>query len=250
MGGLMSVTGLPDQGPVRVGIPIADLCAGIFAAQGVLVALLEREQSGRGQFVHTSLLESMVYMMDFQTARWTVDGEVARQAGNYHPTSIPTGVYRARDGWINIAVFGSKIWERFCEILGAPEWVNDERYRDKAARSVHRDSLNAEINRRLAAHDSSYWIERLNAGGVACGHINDMDGVFAEPQVQHLRMVKEVVSRHHGRQRLVGQPVQLERTPSDIVRAAPKRGEHTAEVLAELGVGTDDQARLKAQGVF
>lgn len=250
MGGLMSVTGLPGQGPVRVGIPIADLCAGIFAAQGILVALLEREQSGRGQFVHTSLLESMVYMMDFQTSRWLIEGEIAKQAGNYHPTSIPTGVYKARDGYLNIAVFGSKIWERFCDILGAPEWVHDERYHDKASRSVNRESLNAEINRRLAAEDRAYWIERLNAGGVACGHINDLHEVFEEPQVQHLGIVKEVVSVHHGRQRMVGQPVQLERTPSGIARSAPRRGEHTAEVLAELGVEPARREALKAQGVF
>jgi crotonobetainyl-CoA:carnitine CoA-transferase CaiB-like acyl-CoA transferase len=250
MSGLMSVTGLPGQGPVRVGIPIADLCAGIFAAQGILVALLEREQSGRGQFLHTSLLESMVYMMDFQTSRWLIDGEVATQAGNYHPTSIPTGVYKARDGWMNIAVFGSKIWERFCEILGAPEWVGDARYHDKMSRSVNREPLNAEINRRLAAQDRAYWVERFNAGGVACGLINDMRELFDEPQLQHLGMVKEVVSPHHGRQRLVGQPVQLERTPSAIARAAPRRGEHTAEVLAELGVGEGERAALKAQGVF
>ena len=250
LGGLMSVTGLPGQGPVRVGIPIADLCAGIFAAQGILVALLEREASGRGQWLHTSLLEAMVCMMDFQTARWTIDGEVAAQAGNYHPTSIPTGVYKARDGWMNIAVFGSKIWERFCDILGAPEWVTDPRFQDKAARSVHRDALNAEINRRLASQDRDHWIERFNAGGVACGPIHDMRAVFAEPQVQHLGMVKDVVSAHHGPQRLVGQPVQLTRTPSSIVRAAPRRGEHTAEVLGELGVGADEMARLKAQQVF
>ncbi|MFM8511250.1 MAG: CaiB/BaiF CoA transferase family protein [Betaproteobacteria bacterium] len=250
MGGLMSVTGLPGQGPVRVGIPIADLCAGIFAAQGILVVLLEREHSGRGQFVHTSLLESMVYMMDFQTARWTIDGEVAQQAGNFHPTSIPTGVYRARDGWMNIAVFGSKIWERFCEILGAPQWTTDPRYVDKAARSVNRDALNAEINTRLAEHDRAYWIERLNAGGVACGLINDMQAVFDEPQVQHLNMVHDVDSAHHGRQRLVGQPVTLERTPSTIARATPRRGEHTAEVLGELGLGTDELQRLRAQGIF
>ena len=151
MGGLMSVTGLPEQGPVRVGIPIADLCAGIFAAQGILVALLEREASGKGQWVQTSLLQAMVYMMDFQTARWLVDGEVAGQAGNFHPTSIPTGVYKARDGYMNIAVFGSKIWERFCTTLGAPEWITDPRFHDKAGRSVNRDALNAAINQRLAA---------------------------------------------------------------------------------------------------
>jgi len=250
MGGLMSVTGLVEQGPMRVGIPIADLCAGIFAAQGILVALLERQASGKGQWLHTSLLESMVYMMDFQTSRWLIDGEVATQAGNFHPTSIPTGVYKARDGYMNIAVFGSKIWERFCDILGAPQWVSDERYKDKRGRSINRDSLNAEINRLLAAQDRDYWIERLNAGGVACGHINTMEEVFEEPQIQHLAMVKEVVSTHLGAQRLVGQPVQLERTPSSIARAAPRRGEHTEEILAELGWGAEDLARMKSTGVY
>jgi crotonobetainyl-CoA:carnitine CoA-transferase CaiB-like acyl-CoA transferase len=250
MGGLMSVTGLPGDGPVRVGIPIADLCAGIFAAQGILVALLEREASGQGQWLHTSLLESMVYMMDFQTSRYLIDGEVGHQAGNFHPTSIPTGVYKARDGYLNIAVFGSKIWERFCHILGAPEWITHEHYHDKPSRSVHRDALNAEINRRLAAHDRSHWIAQFNAGGVACGLISDMREVFAEPQIEHLGMVKEVVSARLGRQRLVGQPMQLERTPSTIARAAPRRGEHTQEVLRELGIGADDLARMQANGVF
>jgi formyl-CoA transferase len=250
MGGLMSVTGLAEQGPMRVGIPIADLCAGIFAAQGILVALLEREKSGQGQWLHTSLLESMVYMMDFQTSRWLIDQEVATQAGNFHPTSIPTGVYKARDGYMNIAVFGSKIWERFCDILEAPHWVTDPRYKYKPSRSVHRDALNAEINERLAKQDRAYWIERLNDGGVACGLINSMDEVFNEPQVQHLKMVKDVVSVHQGPQRLVGQPVQLERTPSTIVRAAPRRGEHSAEILGELGLDDQTLAALKSKGVF
>ncbi|MFC5497965.1 CaiB/BaiF CoA transferase family protein [Caenimonas terrae] len=250
MGGLMSVTGQQGGEPMRVGIPIADLCAGIFAAQGILVALLERESSGKGQWLHTSLLEAMVYMMDFQTSRWLIDGEVATQAGNFHPTSIPTGVYKARDGYMNIAVFGSKIWERFCDILGAPEWVADERSHDKKARSVHRDWLNAQINERLAAHDRAYWIERLNAGGVACGLINNLQEVFEEPQVQHLGMVKDVVSPHFGPQRMVGQPVQLERTPSSIARSAPRRGEHTREILAELGLADADMDRMKATGIF
>jgi crotonobetainyl-CoA:carnitine CoA-transferase CaiB-like acyl-CoA transferase len=250
MGGLMSVTGMVEQGPMRVGIPIADLCAGIFAAQGILVALLEREKSGQGQYLHTSLLESMVYMMDFQTSRWLIDGEVATQAGNFHPTSIPTGVYKARDGYMNIAVFGSKIWERFCDILESPQWVTDERYMAKAGRSVHRDTLNAEINAKLALHDRAYWIERLNAGGVACGLINNMQEMFEEPQIQHLGMVKDVVSTHLGAQKLVGQPMQLERTPSSIARAAPRRGEHTEEILLELGLAADDLTRMKSTGVY
>ena len=250
LGGLMSVTGLAGQGPVRVGIPIADLCAGIFAAQGVLVALLERETSGKGQWLHTSLLQAMVYMMDFQTARWLVDREVAQQAGNFHPTSIPTGVYRARDGYMNIAVFGSKIWERFCTTLGAPEWITDPRFADKPGRSVHREALNALINERLALQDCDHWIERFNRDGVACGHINDLREVFEEPQIQHLGMVQDVVSARLGPQRHVGQPMTLERTPSRLARAAPRRGEHTEEVLGELGLAPDEIAALKARGVF
>ncbi|MEJ5990317.1 CoA transferase [Ramlibacter sp. PS3R-8] len=250
MGGLMSVTGIPGEAPMRVGIPIADLCAGIFAAQGILVALLERETSGKGQWLHTSLLESMVYMMDFQTSRYLIEGEVAAQAGNFHPTSIPTGVYKARDGYMNIAVFGSKIWERFCNILGAPEWITDGRYHDKSSRSVNRDTLNAEINRRLAHQDRAYWIQQFNEGGVACGVINDMRQVFDEPQIRHLGMVKDVVSKWHGPQRLVGQPVQLDRTPSTIARAAPRRGEHSEEILLELGLTREDLTRMKTNGVF
>ena len=250
MGGLMSVTGLPGQGPLRVGLPIADLCAGIFAAYGVTVALLEREASGKGQWLHTSLLEAQIYMMDFQTARWTIEGEIPGQAGNFHPTSIPTGVYRTRDGYINIAVFGGKIWERFCHTLGAPEWIADERSATKTARSVHRDWLNAEIEKKLAAHGSGHWIELFNREGVACGRINNVKEVFEEPQVRHLGMLHDVASKHLGEQVLMGQPLTLERTPSTIARAAPKRGEHSDEILAELGYGAEDLARMKAAGVY
>ena len=250
MGGLMSVTGLPGQGPVRVGLPIADLCAGIFAAYGVTVALLEREASGKGQWLHTSLLEAQIYMMDFQTSRWTLDGEIPGQAGNFHPTSIPTGVYRTKDGFINIAVFGGKIWERFAEAMGAPEWIEDERSKTKSARSVHRDWLNAEIERRLQSDTSDHWIAKLNAAGVACGRINNIKEVFEEPQVKHIGILKKVKSKHHGEQTLMGQPVTLERTPSTIARAAPKRGEHTEEILAELGYDPAELKNMKSQGVF
>ncbi|MDQ6619642.1 MAG: CoA transferase [Pseudomonadota bacterium] len=250
MGGLMSVTGLPGQGPMRVGIPIADLCGGIFAAYGVTVALLEREASGKGQWLHTSLLEALIYMMDFQTSRWTIDHEVPGQAGNFHPTSIPTGVYKTRDGHINIAVFGGKIWERFCEALEAPEWIIDERSKSKTVRSVNRDWLNAEIEKRLLENSSDYWIEKLNAAGVACGRINDIRQTFEEPQVQHLGMLRKVTSKWRGAQVLMGQPLTLTRTPSEIVCAAPRRGEHTEEILAEAGYSGEELARMKAAGVY
>jgi formyl-CoA transferase len=192
----------------------------------------------------------MIYMMDFQTSRWTIEGEIPGQAGNFHPTSIPTGVYKTKDGFINIAVFGGKIWERFCEAMGAPEWIADERSKTKSARSVHRDWLNAEIERRLVADTSDYWIEKLNGAGVACGRINNLKEVFEEPQVKHLGMLKKVTSKHQGEQVLMGQPVTLTRTPSTIVRAAPKRGEHSEEILAEIGYDASERARLKAAGVF
>jgi len=250
MGGLMSVTGLPGQGPLRVGVPIADLCGGIFAAYGVTLALLEREHSGKGQWLHTSLLEAMIYMMDFQTSRWTLEGEIPGQAGNFHPTSIPTGVYRTKDGYINIAVFGGKIWERFAEAMGAPEWITDTRSQSKANRSIHRDWLNAEIEKRLAGNTSDHWIDTLNQAGVACGRINNLKEVFEEPQVQHLGMLKKVVSKHLGEQTLMGQPVTLTRTPSTIARAAPKRGEHSEEILSEIGYPPDELARMRSAGVF
>ncbi len=250
MGGLMSVTGLPAHGPLRVGIPIADLCGGIFAAYGVTVALLEREQSGKGQWLHTSLLEAMLYMMDFQAARWTVDHEIPGQAGNFHPTSIPTGVYKTSDGHINIAVFGGKIWERFAEALDAPEWIADERSKTKSARSVNRDWLNAEIEQRLMEKSSDYWIEKLNQAGVACGRINNLQQAFEEPQVQHLKMLRKVTSPRLGEQELMRQPVTLTRTPSTIARATPLRGEHLEEILLELGYTNNDLARMKATGVF
>src|SRR4051812_36340735 len=250
MGGLMSVTGLPGQGPVRVGLPIADLCAGIFAAYGVTVALLERESSGKGQWLHTSLLQAQIYMMDFQTSRWTLDHEIPGQAGNFHPTSIPTGVYKTKDGHIDIAVFGGKIWERFAEVMGAPEWIADERSATKSARSVNRDWLNAEIEKRLLQETSAHWIEKLNAAGVACGRINNLKEVFEEPQVKHLGILKKVTSKWLGEQTLMGQPVTLSRTPHTIARAAPKRGEHTEEILSEIGYDPEELKRLKAAGVF
>jgi formyl-CoA transferase len=250
MGGLMSVTGIPGHGPLRVGIPIADLCGGIFAAYGVTVALLEREHSGKGQWVQTSLLQAMIYMMDFQGARVTIEGEVPGQAGNFHPTSMPTGVYKTRDGHINLAVFGGKIWERFCEAIGAPEWIQDERSAAKSSRHVNREWLNVEIEKKLAHETSDHWVKAFNEAGVACGHINDMKQALEHEQVKHLGMVQEVDSPRFGKQHLVGQPIIMSRTPSKIARATPKRGEHTEEILAEVGFDPATLQRLKTEGVY
>jgi len=212
MGGLMSITGLPGQGPVRVGIPVADLSAGIFASLGIMVALLEREKSGKGQQVATSLLQAQIFMLDFQAARYLVQGDVAK-AGNNHPTSIPTGVFKTKDGYINIASAGQTIWKRFCAAIDATAMLAKPEYADGAARSKHRDALNAEIESYLAGRTSAEWVERLNKAGVPCGPIYAIDQMFADRQVQHLKMAQAVTKKDKSKMRLVAQPMTLSRTP-------------------------------------
>jgi crotonobetainyl-CoA:carnitine CoA-transferase CaiB-like acyl-CoA transferase len=243
MGGLMSITGLPGQGPVRVGIPVADLSAGLFCALGILVALLEREQSGEGQWVQTSLLQAQIAMLDFQAARWLVKQEVPKQAGNNHPTSIPTGVFKTADGHINIASTGQVIWERLCRAIDAAALLQKPEYKSAADRSKNRDALNAEIDDYLKGRTSAEWIERLNAAGVPCGPIYSIDQVFADPQVEHVGMAQPVAGRNDFR--LVGQAVSLSRTPSRLAAAPPEIGQHTDEVLQEFGISAQEIAALR-----
>jgi crotonobetainyl-CoA:carnitine CoA-transferase CaiB-like acyl-CoA transferase len=245
MGGLMSITGLPGQGPVRVGIPVADLCAGLFCAMGILVALLERETSGKGQQIETSLLQAQIFMLDFQAARWLVKGEVAKQAGNNHPTSVPTGVFKTADGRINIATAGQKIWERFCHTLEAPELMARPEYENAANRSKNRDALNAEIDGITAKRPSADWVERFNKAGVPCGPIYAIDQVFADPQVKHVAIAQPVATKEANGLTLLGQPVSLSRTPSRLVAPPPRLGEHTDAVLEEFGFSAKDIAALR-----
>ncbi|HEX8809135.1 MAG TPA: CaiB/BaiF CoA-transferase family protein [Xanthobacteraceae bacterium] len=244
MGGLMSITGLPGQGPVRAGIPIADLTAGLFAALGILVALLEREKSKRGQYVESSLLQAQIFMLDFQGSRYLVKGEVAKQAGNNHPTSIPTGVFKTRDGYINIATAGQKTWQRFCEAVGATALMERPEYKTAEARSKNRDALSPEIDHYLAAATSAEWVERLNKAGVPSGPIYSIDQVFADPQVQHLGIVQSVTMKDKSKMRLLGQPVGLSRTPSCLAVRPPDLGEHTNAILKEFGFSARDIAAL------
>jgi crotonobetainyl-CoA:carnitine CoA-transferase CaiB-like acyl-CoA transferase len=244
MGGLMSITGLPGQGPVRAGIPIADLTAGLFAALGILVALLEREKSKKGQYVDSSLLQAQIFMLDFQGSRYLVKGEVAKQAGNNHPTSIPTGVFKTKDGYINIATAGQKTWQRFCEAVGATALMRKPEYQTPEARSKNRDALGVEIDSYLTGETGAEWVDRLNKAGVPSGPIYSIDQVFADPQVQHLGIVQSVTMKDKSKMRLLGQPVGLSRTPSRLAARPPDLGEHTNAILKEFGFSARDIAAL------
>jgi crotonobetainyl-CoA:carnitine CoA-transferase CaiB-like acyl-CoA transferase len=249
MGGLMSVTGLPGQGPVRVGIPVADLTAGIFLAQGILCALIERERSGKGQWVHTSLLEAMVTMLDFQAARWLIDGSIPPQAGNDHPTNIPTGVFKTSDGHINIAASGQTMFRRLCEALGTEPLLEDPRFKTAPERSKHRKALNAELEKALASKTSAEWVELLNIKGVPSGPIFNIKETYENEQVKHLGLAVPVTHHALGEMRLQRPPATLSRTPGSVRTAAPDVGEHTDEILGELGFSAGDIARLRADKV-
>jgi len=227
---------------VRVGIPLADLTAGLFCSIGILVALLEREKSKKGQYVSTSLLEAQIFMLDFQGARWLIAGEVPKQAGNNHPTSIPTGVFKTADGHINIASAGGRIWQRFCEAAGAKDLMERPEYQTAAGRSQHRNELNADIERYTVKRSSTEWIELLNKAGVPTGPIYSIDQVYGDPQVVHLGMAQPV---KRSKLRMARQPVSLSRTPSQLAAPPPGVGEHTGGVLKEFGFSAKDIAVLR-----
>ena len=250
MGGLMSITGEPGRGPMRVGIPIADLCAGLFAAQAIFIALLERSKSGKGQWVQTSLLQAQAFMLDFQAARYLMDGDVPKQAGNNHPTSIPTGVFKTSDGFINLAVAGELIWKRLAETLERPEWCDDERFAINESRSQNRDLLNAEIEKITITQTSTFWVDKLNEAGVPAGDINDIGQVFQSPQIQHLGLAQTMTSHERGDIRVVGQPISMSRTPSYIAAPPPLAGGHTDTILSALGYSAAEINKLREDSVI
>jgi len=246
MGGLMSITGLPGQGPMRVGIPIADLSAGLFAALGIMTALFEREASGEGQWVTTSLLQAQIFMLDFQAARWLQAQEVPKQAGNNHPTNIPTGVFKTADGYINIASSGQTMWERLCKALERPDLMEHPDYKSAALRSKNRDAINAVIEAITVNKTSAEWITLFNDIGLPSGPIYNIDQVFADEQVRHLGIAQDGVKPNGEKEPFVGQPFGLSRTPSRIAAVPPEMGEHTDEVLQEFGFSREEIAGLHA----
>ncbi|MEZ5932223.1 MAG: CaiB/BaiF CoA-transferase family protein [Alphaproteobacteria bacterium] len=250
MGGLMSVTGEPGRGPMRVGIPVADLTAGLFCALGILTALLEREKSGEGQWLHTSLLQAQAFMLDFQAARYLMEGEVAGQAGNEHPTSVPTNRYETADGAINIAVAGEVIWKRFCQAIGKEDWPDDPRYRTNADRHENRVAMNDAIQAITRTKKSAEWVDLLLAAGVPCGPIYNVAEMFADPQVQHLGIAETLQTEPFGETRAMAQPIRMARTPSRLAAAPPARGADTDELLHELGLTDADIANLRTRSVI
>ncbi len=250
MGGLMRITGMPGQGPMRVGVPIADLASGLYAALGIMVALLEREESGEGRWVHTSLLEAQVAMLDFQAARWIIAGEVPPQAGNNHPTSIPTGVFDTADGCINIAASGDEMWRRLCAVFEDDALRDDPLFASGEARSENRDALNRKIAEHLKNAGSAEWVERLNEAGIPCGPIYFMDEMWADAQIEHLAMKKPTQHPILGEVNVVRNPVNIEGLPPADYSHTAERGEHTDEILGEFGFADQEIEEMKTGGVL
>ncbi len=249
MGGMMAVTGLPGQGPVRAGVAISDVTAGLQLAVGVLTALHERERTGLGRWVHTSLLESMLAMLDFQAARWTVAGDDPQQSGNDHPTLSPMGTYQTADGFVNIAASGGRLWEKFCDAAGLADLPTDTRFATATDRYKNRTELNELITQRLQAAPTAHWVESLNAAGVPCGPVNTVAQAFADPQVEHLQMAAPVTHPTAGEVKILRNATQLEGVANNIRTHSPLKGEHTKEILTQFGVSETEQANLLSTGV-
>lgn len=251
MGGLMSVTGKPGEGPMRAGIPIADLCAGHFCSQAIMAALLEREATGEGQWVQTSLLEAQIAMLDFQAATWLIDGKVPHSTGNEHPLTVPTGVFPTRDGYINIAAIGQTMFKRLCEAIGAPQLVDEPGFGSDPERVANRSKVNAAITQILQNETTSHWTDALLKAGVPCGPIHEIDEMFQDPQVRHLGIALPMQHPQMGPIRVVGLPMQFSHHPraQGPMRPAPEQGADTDAILATLGYSPERIAQLRARHV-
>jgi formyl-CoA transferase len=235
MSGLMSVTGKLGDGPMRVGSAVTDVTAGLLAAMGILTALVEREQSGEGQWVGSNLLQAGLTLLDFQAARYTMKGEVAEQVGNDHPTFMPTSAYATADGFMNVAATGMGVWEKFAAALNRTDLLNDDEFQKAKGRSDGRERLNREISKSLITQTTAYWVDYLLEHGVPCGPIYTMDQVFDDPQVQHLGATVKVNHPSLGEITLLNQGIELSRTPAQMKTSSPLKGQHTDEILSELG---------------
>jgi crotonobetainyl-CoA:carnitine CoA-transferase CaiB-like acyl-CoA transferase len=249
MGGLMSVTGMPGTEPTRVGIPVSDLSAGLYLAVGILVALHDRERTGRGRWVQTSLLESMIAMMDLQAARWTIDHQVPQQEGNHHPQFLPMGCFRTSDGFVNVAGPSGRLLRNFCKVIGLPELPSDPRFDSPGKRFAQRAELNDVVAARLRTRSTAEWIAALNEVGVPCGPVYAMDEVFADPQVTHLGMTASVTHPALGSLALVRNAVTMSDGAPTVRAPTPESGEHTDEVLRELGLSLEEIAELRARRI-
>lgn len=250
LGGIMSVTGEPGRGPMRAGIPVADLTSGLFCAIGTLVALLEREESGEGQWVQSSLLQAQVWMMDFQIMRWLMNKEIPGQTGNNHPTTAATGVYPTSDGFINLAAMGTEMFVRLVKALGRPEIAEDPRFKDIKTRGQNRPALNELIAECTKEQSSAYWIDIFNKEGVPCGYIKNVKETMEDPQVVHLGMAKKLQHPKLGEISVVNQAVIMSRSKRDVFTAAPDRGEHNHEVYAEFGISAERVNALAKAGAI
>lgn len=250
MSGLMGVTGEPDGIPMRTGAAIADVSAGLYAALGIFTALLEREVSGEGQWVQSSLLQAGIGLLDFQAARYVMSGEVPKPMGNDHPTSMPTSAYRTADGFINVACSGDGMWTRLCKALGREDLLAAPDYKTNELRSANRKALNAALDEEFSKKPTAHWVAALNEAGVPSGPIYRMNEVFADPQVQHLGAVSEVKHPRLGTLRILSQVVKLSRTPARVVAPTPELGQHTDEILQELGYPPAEISSLKSKGVI
>ncbi len=248
--GLMSITGFQESGPVRVGIPISDLTAGNLLALGIMMALFDRTRTGVGRWVHTSLLESLIFMLDLQGSRYLVKGEVAKQAGNDHPTLTPTGVFPTSDGYMNIAASSGRLWERLCDTLGHSEWKTKPEWNTVVGRTKDRAGLNGAISAITKTQSGEYWTGKFDAAGIPAGPINTIDRVFNDPQVKHVGMAAPVDSPLFGKTHYVANPLNMTGSTRDIRMCAPEPGQHSDEVLAWIGMSTEEIATLRNNKVI